>query len=105
MLSTYASLGSLIIGASGISGWSITNLILNGYPEDDTFASVTALTNRPLDVTTAQWPRVEKPELQLASGIDILTPKGQEGLEADLKEKVANISKISHVYFFGMRVT
>ncbi|KAF6837956.1 sirq protein [Colletotrichum musicola] len=92
---------ALVYGASGITGWSITNLILNGYPEDDTFASVTALTNRPLDVATAQWPKVEKPEFQLASGINILTLKGQQGLEADLKKKVANISQITHVYFFA----
>jgi hypothetical protein len=37
----------------------------------------------------------------VASGIDIMTEKGQVGLETDLKEKVKNIDQITHVYFFG----
>ncbi|CRK49022.1 hypothetical protein BN1723_008342 [Verticillium longisporum] len=90
---------ALIYGASGITGWSITNALLEGYPSKDTFASVTALTNRPLDPDAAFWPNSEK--LQIASGVDILTSKGQDGLEADLKAKVKNIANISHVYFFA----
>ncbi|KAF9869376.1 sirq protein [Colletotrichum karsti] len=92
---------ALIYGASGITGWSITNAILGGYPTESTFTSVTALTNRPLAKEAAQWPRTETPQLHVASGIDILTSRGQEGLEADLRDKVKNISQISHVYFFA----
>ncbi|KAF4820173.1 Short chain dehydrogenase sirQ [Colletotrichum siamense] len=92
---------ALIYGASGITGWSITNALLNGYPTEDTFASVTALTNRPLNTEAALWPKPERPQLQVASGVDIMTPKGVEGLEANLKAKVKNISRISHVYFFA----
>ncbi|ROT36333.1 hypothetical protein SODALDRAFT_325683 [Sodiomyces alkalinus F11] len=90
---------ALVYGGSGITGWAITNAILNGYPTPGSFASVTALTNRPLDTEAALWPKSDK--LHVATGIDILTPKGQEGLEADLKEKVKNINQISHVYFFA----
>lgn len=87
-------------GASGITGWAITRLILEGYPTADTFDSVTALTNRPLTAQDALWP-ADSPKLQIVSGVDILTLKGQEGLEAELKERVKNASKITHVYFFG----
>ncbi|KAH6976936.1 hypothetical protein BKA56DRAFT_632876 [Ilyonectria sp. MPI-CAGE-AT-0026] len=90
---------ALVFGASGITGWAITNLILNGYPTPDTFESVTALTNRPLAAVAAQWP--SSPKLQIVSGIDILTPKGQSGLEEELKSKVTHMSKVTHVYFFA----
>ncbi|KAH7000002.1 hypothetical protein EDB80DRAFT_726028 [Ilyonectria destructans] len=90
---------ALVFGASGITGWAITNLILKGYPTPDTFESVTALTNRPLAAEAAQWPSSSK--LQIVSGIDILTPKGQSGLEEELKSKVTHMSKVTHVYFFA----
>ncbi|KAH8655198.1 hypothetical protein BX600DRAFT_515037 [Xylariales sp. PMI_506] len=90
---------ALIFGASGITGWAITKAILEGYPSEDTFASVTALTNRPLNAQDALWP--ESPKLDVVSGIDILTSKGQEGLEAELKAKVKHIGEITHVYFFA----
>jgi hypothetical protein len=87
-------------GASGITGWAIVNQILKGYPTPDTFASVTALANRPLSADVAQWP--DSPKLQIVSGIDLLTSKGQDGLEAEMKEKIKNVGTITHVYFFGM---
>ncbi|KAK7417116.1 hypothetical protein QQZ08_011742 [Neonectria magnoliae] len=90
---------ALVFGASGITGWAITNLILNGYPTLDTFGSVTALTNRPLAAEATQWP--SSPKLQIVSGIDILTPNGQSGLEAELRSKVTHMSRVTHVYFFG----
>lgn len=90
---------ALVYGASGITGWAIVNQILNGFPTPDTFASVTALTNRPLPAEAAQWPA--SPKLQVVSGVDILNPKGQAALDAELKEKVKNIKEITHVYFFA----
>ena len=60
---------------------------------------MTALTNRPLSQDASQWPVSEK--LQIVSGLDLLTSKGQEGLEAELKEKVKGIETVTHVYFFG----
>lgn len=83
-------------GASGITGWAITNLIAHGYPSSETFQSVTALTNRPLSAETAQWPASDK--LDVVSGIDILA---QGGLERELAGKVKNIKNVTHVYFFG----
>lgn len=82
-------------GASGITGWSITNLILEGYPTPDSFDSVSALTNRPLSAEAALWP--QSPKLQVVSGIDILKPT----LEEELKSKVKHMADVTHVYFFG----
>jgi hypothetical protein len=76
------------------------NQILNDFPTPDSFASVTALTNRPLPAEAAQWPT--SPKLQVVSGVDLLTSKGQAGLDAELEERVKNIKEITHVYFFGM---
>ncbi|KAH7133400.1 hypothetical protein B0J13DRAFT_562310 [Dactylonectria estremocensis] len=90
---------ALVFGASGITGWAITNLILNGYPAPDAFESVTALTNRPLTAEAAQWPT--SPKLQVVSGIDILTQKGQSGLEEELKSRVTHMRQVTHVYFFA----
>ncbi len=90
---------ALIFGASGISGWAVTNALLSDYPSPDAFSKVTALTNRPLSKEQAQWP--ESSKLQLVSGIDLLTSKGQEGLEEEMKSKIADISTVSHVYFFS----
>jgi hypothetical protein len=86
-------------GASGITGWAITNALIEGYPDESTFSKVTALTNRPLIAEAAQWLPSEK--LQVVSGLDLLTEKGQEGLEAEMKQKVKGIENVTHVYFFG----
>ena len=75
------------------------NAISNGYPEEGVFQSVTALTNRPLGIEQAQWPSSEK--LQIVSGLDLLTDKGQDGLEEEMKLKIRNVEKVTHVYYFG----
>ncbi|KAF7537188.1 hypothetical protein G7054_g3886 [Neopestalotiopsis clavispora] len=90
---------ALVFGASGITGWAITKAILDGYPTADTFASVTALTNRPLSIEDALW--TESPKLDVVSGLDLLTSKGQAGLEAELKERVKHAGEITHLYFFA----
>jgi hypothetical protein len=73
--------------------------LIEGYPNDSTFSQITALTNRPLTPEAAQWPPSKK--LQVVSGLDLLTSKGQDGLEAEMKEKVKGIETVTHVYFFG----
>lgn len=88
-------------GASGITGWAITNAIINGYPDTSPFQSVTALTNRPLSREVAQWP--DSDILQVVSGLDLLTTKGQDGLEQDMKRGIKGIEKVTHVYFFGAK--
>lgn len=90
---------ALVFGASGITGWAITNALLSDYPSPDAFLKVTALTNRPLSKEQAQWP--ESPKLQLISGIDLLTSKGQTGLEEEMSAKIPDMSTVSHVYFFS----
>ncbi|KAI0121199.1 hypothetical protein BJ170DRAFT_149431 [Xylariales sp. AK1849] len=90
---------ALVFGASGITGWAITKAILEGYPSEDAFASVTALTNRPLSLDDALWPTSSK--LDVVSGIDILTAQGQEALEAEVKDRVKHATEITHVYFFA----
>ncbi|QDS70283.1 hypothetical protein FKW77_007900 [Venturia effusa] len=90
---------ALIFGASGITGWATTNQILRGYPTPDAFAKVTALTNRPLKAEDTLWPESKK--LQLVSGIDLMTEKGQGGLEEELKSRVVDMDTVSHVFFFA----
>jgi hypothetical protein len=77
------------------------NAILNGYPDEGAFQSVTALTNRPLSTEKAQWPSSKK--LQVVSGLDLLTEKGQGGLEEDMKLNIKDIDKVTHVYYFGKK--
>lgn len=89
---------ALIYGASGITGWAIVNQLLSDYPEADTFSKVTALTNRPLSLEAAQWPKSEK--LEVVSGLDIL--KGsQNDLEVSMKERIADSHDVTHIYFFA----
>ncbi|KAI4594485.1 hypothetical protein KJ359_008274 [Pestalotiopsis sp. 9143b] len=85
--------------ASGITGWAITKAILDGFPTEDTFGSVTALTNRPLSLEDALWSGSTK--LDVVGGLDLLTPNGQEGLEAELKARVKHAEEITHLYFFA----
>lgn len=77
----------------------MVNALLQGYPSEDAFASVTALTNRPVSLQDTLWPK--SPKLDLVSGIDLLADAKLETLEDELKRKVANADKITHVYFFG----
>jgi hypothetical protein len=91
---------ALIFGASGISGWAITNALLEGYPSPDLFSKVSALTNRPLPPEVAQWPSSHK--LQVVSGVDLLQSGGQKALEDELRTRVTDIEGVTHVYFFCM---
>ncbi|CAN9479384.1 unnamed protein product [Alternaria alternata] len=91
---------ALVYGASGISGWSIVNAILNGYPSKDAFSRVTAMVNRPLTREMALWP--DDPRLQIVSGIDLV--KGtQEELEEQIKEKVKDVETVTQVYFYSYK--
>ncbi|GJP92948.1 short chain dehydrogenase sirQ like protein [Aspergillus niger] len=90
---------AIVFGASGVNGWAVVNALLQGYPSEDAFASVTALTNRPVSLQDTLWPK--SPKLDLVSGIDLLADAKLETLEDELKRKVANADKITHVYFFA----
>ena len=92
---------ALVIGASGLIGWSVVNQLLQCYPAEGTFSRVTALVNRPLELEKSFWPKATEstPELELIAGIDLLC--ADEQLEATLKEKIASVGSITHVYYFG----
>lgn len=90
---------AIVFGATGLIGWAAVNQLLSNYPAAGTFASVTAVSNRPVDAKRTFWPGESdsKPKLQLVSGIDLKSGD----LEAQLKEKVVGIDKVTHVFYFG----
>lgn len=95
---------ALVIGASGLVGWSVVDQILKSYPAPSggsPFRKVTALVNRPLNVEDSFWPKEEpgSPGLKLVSGINLLC--GDEEFENILKENVEDICTVSHVFYFG----
>jgi hypothetical protein len=89
---------ALIFGASGVSGWSFVNEILNDYPETGIWNKVYALTNRGLKQEDTLWPKDSR--LDIVSGVDLLQGS-QNDLEKELKDKVKGIEKVTHVYYLG----
>ncbi|KAH6656613.1 hypothetical protein BKA67DRAFT_654940 [Truncatella angustata] len=85
---------AFIFGASGISGWSLLNQTRN-YPSPDTFARITGTTNRPLTLDKALIPNDDR--IQLVSGVDLT--KSVDEIISMLKEKVLDISTVTHVFF------
>lgn len=93
-----AGKSALVFGASGVSGWSFVNEILNDYPQAGTWQRVHALTNRPLSLEASAWPHDSR--LNIVSGINLL--KGtQDELEQEMKSKIDGIEKVTHVYYLG----
>lgn len=91
---------ALIFGASGVSGWSFVNEILNDYPQKGTWTWVHALTNRPLSREMSAWP--DDSRLDIVSGIDLL--KGsQEDLENTIKQAIPDVDKVTHVYYLAYK--
>lgn len=98
MGSVNTSKSALIFGASGVTGWSFVNEILHDYPKKGVWSQVHALTNRPLSLKDSYWP--DDSRLNIVSGIDLL--KGnQDELEAEIKQKVKDVEKVTHVYYLG----
>lgn len=96
---------AIVYGASGLIGWAIVNQILKSYPHAGTFSKVTAVTNRPLNLSETFWPQAtsQRPDLELVSGIDI----GQEDetlVASALKSTVKDVEKITHVFYLGMHL-
>lgn len=89
---------ALVFGASGVTGWSVVNEILTDYPKLGIWDEVHALTNRPLSQKDSHWPN--DPRLNIVSGIDLLEGS-QEDLENELKKKVKEIEKVTHLYYLG----
>lgn len=88
---------ALVLGASGISGWSILNQART-YPTPSTFSRITGTTNRPLSLEDARIPKDER--IKLVSGIDFTRPI--EEVVRLLKEKIADIDTVTHLFFTGM---
>lgn len=91
------SKSALVFGASGVSGWSFVNEILNDYPKKDIWRKVHALTNRPLKQSDSFWSN--DPRLNIVSGIDLL-----QGSQIDVEKSLANIvgvQEVTHVYYLG----
>lgn len=92
---------ALVIGASGLIGWSVVNELLQDAPRQS-FRKVTALVNRPLSLQESFWPAPSngRPKLQLVSGANLLCDDAE--LEGFLKKNVQDVTSISHVYYFGI---
>ena len=85
---------ALVLGASGISGWSLVYQALS-YPTPTTFKSITGQTNRPLSVQEARLPN--DPRISLVSGIDF--SRSESEVKSILSSKIPNLSAVTHVFF------
>ena len=94
---------AIVYGASAIVGWSIVDQLLRKYPNDSSFSKVTAITNRPLEISSSYWPTtdVHGPQLQLVSGFDLRNEEGPT-LAALLKEKVNDVEGITTIFYSGL---
>jgi nucleoside-diphosphate-sugar epimerase len=81
---------ALVIGASGVIGWSVVNQLLQPYSSPSLFSNITAFINRPVDIKDMFWPEPSsgRPEVRLE-------------FEKIIEAKVPDVGSISHVYYFG----
>lgn len=103
LITTADSNHAIVFGASGLIGWAAVNQLLSGYPSPGTFARVTAVMNRHAPESELYWPEAspDRPHLQVVSGINLLGATA--ALLADqLDTEVAEVEKITHVFYFGM---
>ncbi|KAJ5113915.1 hypothetical protein N7456_002449 [Penicillium angulare] len=90
---------AIVYGASGIIGWALVDQLLSSYPHATSFSKVTAVTNRPLNLSESHWPEpVDQRELQLVSGIDLRQGDGPT-LAHSLAQKVRNIGEVTHIFY------
>jgi len=94
------SKSALVFGASGVTGWSFINELLNDYPKPNIWEKIHALTNRPLSQSQSQWPN--DPRLNIVSGIDLLQGS-QEELEKEIKDNVQGIEHVTHMYYLAYK--
>lgn len=87
---------ALIFGASGITGWAITNAALE-YPTPTTFKRIVGLTSRYLSVEDAGFPPDAR--LHLYDGLDL---SQDSSTIIEYLKGIENIEQITHVYFAGM---
>ncbi|KAH7406659.1 hypothetical protein DE146DRAFT_778040 [Phaeosphaeria sp. MPI-PUGE-AT-0046c] len=94
------SKSALVFGASGVTGWSFVNEVLNDYPKPNIWKRAHALTNRPLSQEHSRWPK--DPRLNIVSGIDLLVGS-QEDVERELKTKIPDINEVTHMYYLAFK--
>ncbi len=94
---------AIVFGASGLIGWSLVNQLLTPYPDAGSFSKVTAVTNRPLNLSDCHWPQPDsrQPDLQLVSGID-LRHGDATALAESLRQEIKGIESVTHIYYLGM---
>ena len=93
---------ALVLGASGLAGWGLTNQLLSNYPAKSIFTDVTACVNRPLAAEETMWPSPgpDVPVLDLVTGIDLTNGTLEEFAER-FNDKVRRLATVTHVYYFG----
>lgn len=94
------SKSALVFGASGVTGWSFINEVLNDYPKPNVWKRAHALTNRPLSQEQSQWPN--DPRLNIVSGIDLLAGS-QDDVEKELKTKITELGEVTHMYYLAYK--
>ncbi|KAI9166334.1 Short chain dehydrogenase sirQ [Paramyrothecium foliicola] len=85
---------ALILGASGISGWSLLNQA-RVYPSESAFRRITGTTNRPATLEQLRIP--EDDRIKIASGIDMT--KNADQVATKLKQSISDIDTVTHVFF------
>ncbi|KAK1996655.1 hypothetical protein LX36DRAFT_637642 [Colletotrichum falcatum] len=85
---------ALILGASGISGWSLMNQACR-YPSPATFKRITGTTNRPLPLDGAHLPVDSR--LHITSGIDFT--RSVDEVAASLRQRIPDAETVSHVFY------
>lgn len=93
---------AIVFGAAGLLGWATLNQLLGGYPSSKPFSRVTAVLNRSVSESDLHLPSgPNRPSLDIVSGINLLQGSSDE-LARQLREKVANVESITHVFYFGI---
>ncbi|KIL86113.1 hypothetical protein FAVG1_10509 [Fusarium avenaceum] len=85
---------ALVFGATGLIGWAVVNQLLSSYPAPQTFASVTAVSNRPVDASRTFWPGGS--EVQTVSGVNLQS----EDVTGQLSKKIDGVERTTHVFYF-----
>jgi nucleoside-diphosphate-sugar epimerase len=88
---------ALVFGASGISGWAVTNNLLS-YPAATTFSRIIGLTNRPMDKENSQLP-IDDPRLEIYDGVDLRGD--QASVMQQMRAIIPNVDEVTHVYYCG----
>ncbi|KAJ3545825.1 hypothetical protein NM208_g2317 [Fusarium decemcellulare] len=87
-------LHALVLGASGISGWSLLNQLCQ-YPRTDTWHRISGTTNRPFDPMQSGLPSNDR--LRVYSGVDLT--RSVESIAQMLKDQVDSVGAVTHVFF------